>query len=201
MKMLLAITITAGILLAGAQAYVANSSRRTEQRPYEVLEKQDDIEIRLYPPVNMAAYESGGSIHEGQGGSFRVLAGYIFGGNDQGAQIPMTSPVEMRSSGDSSEMRFMMPTNIPMDSLPQPKDSRIRLFTEEGFHAATITYGGYSSAKDEQKHADRLRKHLEKAGIAFEPDLIVLGYNPPYQVVDRKNEVMFRLKEYPAAQR
>lgn len=193
---MLGIAATIGIVFAGVQTYVAVSSRRTEHRPYNVLKQEDNIEVRWYPPVNMAAYDSDKSMYDGQNGSFRVLAGYIFGGNADGKQIAMTSPVEMRNHTDGSEMRFMMPTDIPMDSLPQPRDGRIRLFTEEGFHAATITYGGYSSESDVRKHSDKLRKYLDRAGIDYEPDVIVLGYNPPFQVVDRKNEVMFRLRDY-----
>jgi hypothetical protein len=198
--MILAVMATAGLVFAGAQVYVANSSKRTEQRPYEVLKKEGDIEIRWYPPVNMAAYVSDRSMYDGSNGSFRVLAGYIFGGNAQGKQIAMTAPVEMREGSSGSEMRFMMPTDIPMDSLPQPKDGRIRLFTEQGFHAATITYGGYSSESDTRKHTDRLKKFLDKNDLKYDSDVVVLGYNPPYQLVDRRNEVMLRLRDYPNLQ-
>lgn len=196
MKIMIGLFAVAGVLFAGSQAYIANSSRRTEQRPYEVLKKEGKIEIRWYPPVNMAAYQASGSMHDGQNGSFRVLAGYIFGGNAQGKQIAMTSPVEMANVEGGNEMRFMMPTDIPMDSLPKPKDSRVRLFTAEGFHAATITFGGYNSEADTRAHADKLQQFLDKEGIAYSPDVIVLGYNPPFQVVDRRNEVMFKLPDY-----
>lgn len=196
MKIMFGIAIALGAVFAGAQVYFAASSRNTEQRPHTVLRKEGNIEIRWYPPVNMAAFQSNSPMYGGQNGSFRVLAGYIFGGNAEGRQIAMTSPVEMRDQGQGSEMRFMMPTDLPMDSLPTPSDSRVRLFTEAGFHAATITYGGYSSESDVREQSERLRKYLDDAGLAYESDVIVLGYNPPYQVVDRKNEVMFRLRDY-----
>jgi hypothetical protein len=195
-KIMIGLLGAGAVIFAGAQAYVAYSTRHTEQRPYEVLRTVGNIEIRWYPPVNMAAYRQEGPMFGGQNGSFRVLAGYIFGGNTKGQSIAMTSPVEMLETGTDNEMRFMMPSNLHMDSLPTPNDSRIRLYTEAGFHAATLTFGGYNSEGLTKKHAKELQDFLEKEGIAFFPDLVILGYNPPFQVFDRKNGVMLRLPAF-----
>ena len=66
---------------------------------YEVIQVIEKIEIRAYNPALFASYinnEQG----DAQNSSFRVLANYIFGGNETAEEIAMTSPVVIRLFND-----------------------------------------------------------------------------------------------------
>jgi hypothetical protein len=57
-------------------------------------------------------------------------------------------------------------------------------------YVAAIRFGGYASDEDITKHSDKLRKALEDAGIQHDGHFRFLGYNAPYQVVGRRNEII-----------
>ena len=61
---------------------------------YTLIRKIDSVEIRQYPALIYASYFS----QSGSNSQFRVLANYIFGGNNKNEKIGMTSPVNMRLS-------------------------------------------------------------------------------------------------------
>lgn len=68
-------------------------SDKYEQPQYKVIEKIDAIEIREYQPMLMAEVDVEGDRSSATNTGFRVLAGYIFGGNTSRTSIAMTSPV------------------------------------------------------------------------------------------------------------
>lgn len=61
--------------------------------------------------------------------AFRVLAGYIFGANNEGVKMQMTAPVESRDVPDESAVTyaFVMEGKYRLATLPSPNDERIRL--------------------------------------------------------------------------
>ena len=69
-------------LFVGFQIYTTVSTSNTEIRPYDVLHGEESFEIRYYPPVNMATVVTKGDF-DNRNGNFGVLAGYIFGGNEE----------------------------------------------------------------------------------------------------------------------
>lgn len=167
----------------------------TEQQKYEVVKKYDNFEIRFYPPATLATvYSSANSYRDISGPGFRVLAGYIFGGNESEKKIAMTAPVHMDINGDRSSMSFVMPSEYEPSNLPRPNDTRVVIEKTSGQHYAVVTFSGYASDESIQKHADRLRKALEENNIKHSGTFRYLGYNPPYQFINRRNEVMVAVK-------
>jgi hypothetical protein len=95
-----------------------------EQPRYEVVERIGPVEVRRYAP-RLAAETTvaPASEDEGRNEAFRILAGYIFGGNHEKADIAMTSPVaagagrdiamtapvETRAGGRAQEMEMTAP--------------------------------------------------------------------------------------------
>ena len=63
------------------------------QPEYSVIEESHGIEIRRYDPFVIASTQLGEAGDEGLSTGFRVLAGYIFGGNTPGEKLAMTAPV------------------------------------------------------------------------------------------------------------
>lgn len=195
-NMIIGALVVAGVVFSGFQWATVRSTGDTEQRPYTVLESEGAFEIRYYPPVVMASYDAENGDYGSRNSSFRVLAGYIFGGNEAKRSIAMTSPVEMQESEDGMRMSFMMPGEYEQDSLPAPNDPRIRFHETEGFYAATLEFGGWASEKDIERYGQKLAERLADLEILPEGEVIYLGYNPPFQMVNRRNEVMLRLSGY-----
>lgn len=73
---------------------------RVEQADFSVVKKMDGYEIREYPEHIVAQTTVGGSYTESMGDGFRIVAGYIFGGNTKKESIAMTAPVLAQKQGD-----------------------------------------------------------------------------------------------------
>ena len=140
----------------------------------------------------MAVITSSAKSYKELGNSgFRKLAGYIFGGNDANKQIAMTSPVHMDIADTASSMSFVMPATFNKDNLPKPNDANVVIKTTDNEYVAAIKFNGFASDKDIKSHTEKLEKALKAANISYYGNFRYLGYNPPYQVIDRRNEIIF----------
>jgi len=168
---------------------------KTEQQTYRVVQREKEFEIRFYPPSVMATVRMEvNSYSEMSGRGFRKLAGYIFGGNESETSIAMTAPVHMDFTGKGSSMSFVMPSSWELDKLPTPKDSGVVLENSKEEYVAAIRFGGYASDSVIQKQSARLQKLLEEKGIAWYGNFRFLGYNPPFQPVFRRNEIIVSVR-------
>ena len=81
------------LLFLLVQSYkVVSSSLTTESQKYRLVRTESQFEIRFYPAATFAKIYSNGTDYKSVASSgFRKLAGYIFGGNDRGQSIAMTS--------------------------------------------------------------------------------------------------------------
>ncbi len=96
MKTFLIVTAVIFAVLFVSQAFIMSSSTRIEQHPYIVLESFEEFEIRQYAPALFSSVIMNADSYENTASSgFRVLAGYIFGGNEENKRIAMTTPVRM----------------------------------------------------------------------------------------------------------
>ena len=91
-------------------------------------------------------------------------------------------------------MSFVMPANYTLDNLPKPKDASIHLDTSPEEYVAAIRFGGYASDKDIKKYSAKLEKALNETGIPYEGNFRFLGYNAPFQLFGRRNEVIVRVR-------
>ena len=190
----------ANILLAVAvlfilfQSFVYMSTNKTKEQPYTVLEKDGDIEIRLYPSATLATVQSTAkSYGEMASPGFRTLAGYIFGGNESETQIAMTSPVQVDINDSLSTMSFVMPEGYDMNNLPKPNNSAVILSKTNEQVMAAIRFRGFADDSDREKHKQELAAYLNSKGIQTKGNFKFLGYNPPYQLVGRRNEVVIEI--------
>ncbi len=173
------------------QTYVVMSTNRSESQKYNVVRTEKDFEIRFYPTVAMATITSSVKSHKELGNSgFKKLANYIFGGNSANKQIAMTTPVHMDVSDSLSSMSFVMPTNYTKDSLPLPIDSTVKISTTSDEYVAAIKFEGFASEKDIKYYTEKLENALKEKAISYYGHFRFLGYNPPYQLMGRKNEVI-----------
>ena len=170
------------------------STSKTKEQPYSVLEKDGNIEIRLYPSATLATVQSkANSYDEMASPGFRTLAGYIFGGNESETQIAMTSPVQMDINDSLSSMSFVMPEGYDMNNLPKPNNSKVILSQTEEQVMAAIRFSGFADDEAREKHKQKLLNYLNSKGIQTKGNFKFLGYNPPYQLVGRRNEVVIEI--------
>jgi hypothetical protein len=123
------------------------------------------------------------------------LAGYIFGDNEANEKIAMTSPVVMEL-GDTSKMMFLVPKNYNLKNLPNPKNSKIVFEKEEEKIIAAIRFDGWADDEKIEKYRSVLMNELVKEKSNYVNKISFLGYNPPYQVLNRRNEVVVELINY-----
>jgi len=191
------IFVSVSVILLGflaVQAYAMSTSRNIESYPYTVIQEYGDFEIRqyeasLFTSVTMPTdkYE------EASGKGFSTLAGYIFGGNERNEKIAMTSPVAM-SLEDSMTMMFLVPKAYKKEDLPKPNTESITITEMPAKKVAAITFGGWADSEKIVQYQAELRKALDREGIAYTNKSYFLGYNPPFEMVGRKNEVIIELK-------
>lgn len=144
MKTLLWLGLAALAAIIILQAFVMRSTSNTEQHKYEVLQTFDGFEVRRYDAaVFTSVILPEGSYRQNSGSGFRILAGYIFGGNERNESIAMTSPVVMEMS-DEQKMKFMVPSAYRPDDLPAPNDPNIAFEEEPARIMAAVEFGGWA---------------------------------------------------------
>lgn len=177
------------LLLIISQLYFIMA--KTETQSYEIIKKEKDFEIRLYPSATMATISMHAkSYKELSSSGFRKLAGFIFGGNKEKTNIAMTTPVHMDINTEKSSMSFVMPSNYNKDNLPQPNDSSVSIETTLKEYVAAIQFGDFANDAAIKKYAEKLEKALKEKNIEYKGNFRFLGYNAPWQIVGRKNEVI-----------
>jgi hypothetical protein len=167
------------------------SANKTEEQKYTVILKDNEFEIRFYPPATIASIHSNAKTYKDFSGSgFRTLAGYIFGGNETNTSISMTSPVHMDINDSVSSMSFVMPSSYNEGNLPKPNNPNVRIQKTAEEYVAVIRFGGFVSDKDLVFYTNKLHDILKEKGISYYGNARFLGYNPPFQLVNRRNEII-----------
>ena len=162
-----------------------------EKQKYRLVQSEKEYEIRYYPSAVLATiYSSAKSYRQISTPGFRTLAGFIFGGNESNTKIAMTAPVHMDINDSTSTMSFVMPSKYDEQSLPRPSDSRVKLEKSQAEYVAVLKFGGYASDEKIKRYSEKLRAALEKKGVSYSGNFRYLGYNPPYQLIGRKNEII-----------
>lgn len=193
MKWYVIISVVVLVVFTAFTSYNQRLTEGIEQYSYKVERSIGEVEIREYEEAYFNTVEISDSNYKGSAGKgFRILAGYIFGGNEEERKIAMTSPVVM-DMGQSITMKFMVPANEKIEELPEANDQRVELEYVGKKRVAAIRFGGWASDKRIKEYAEELYQQLSKAGISHEKEYSYYGYNPPYQLFGRRNEVVVEL--------
>lgn len=192
-----AVIIIALLLVAAvSQIFVSKNTQQTEQHRYKVIKQFDQFEIRKYEAALFSSVKlNKKGYKESSSEGFGILAGYIFGDNETNEKIAMTSPVVMEL-GDTSKMRFMVPKSYTLNNLPTPKNDKILFEKQEEKIMAAIRFDGWADDEKIEKYKSILLAELDKEQLNYIPKFIFLGYNPPFEVLNRRNEVVVELINY-----
>jgi hypothetical protein len=177
-----------------------------EEARYSVEHKAGNFELRQYGSQIVAETIVQGTFDEVGNVGFRRLFDYISGSNTKkqpismtapvsqetgSEKIPMTAPVNQEKIGDQWHIRFLMPSQYTMETLPEPIDERIVLKEIPPRLVAALTYSGTWSRNRYEKYRDSLEDMIAENNLRPVGDYIFARYNPPFMPwFLRRNEVL-----------
>jgi len=166
---------------------------KTETPEYEIIKSYKKFEIRKYPKMILATTKLGGeSYSKNSSKGFRNVASYIFGGNDENKQISMTSPV-IASIEDSMTMSFIIPSQYDLNELPLPDNDNVEIKIQPERLLAIISFSGFANDNDIKYYTKILKEQLVKEAINANGRVYFQGYDPPFKLFNRTNEVAIEL--------
>ena len=182
------------IILGGVISFFSFRFKGIETPNYKVIKTLGDVEIREYPQMILAQTKLGSKQYVSSGNKgFSTVANYIFGGNQQQKKIAMTAPVIMNMSDTEASMSFVMPSQYQLADLPSPNSTAVSLVSQDSMKLAVLRFGGFSSDEKIAKHAQILTQVLKENNIQTKGSLLYMGYNAPWDVINRRNEVAFQI--------
>ena len=194
MKIILIILGIAFLAFLIVQLFALKSQKDIETYSYQVIETFDKFEIRNYEESLFTSVKVSSKGYKNSASSgFSILAGYIFGGNDKNEKIAMTSPVAMTLE-DSMTVMFMVPKKLKKENLPKPNQSKIEFKEMPAKTVAAIRFNGWANDKKIAKFKQELTTALDAKQIKYTNHFYFLGYNAPYEVFGRKNEIIVELE-------
>ena len=176
-----------------------------EEPQYKIIMKDGDFELRDYAPYIVAEVVIEGDRDSAVNAGFRMLAGYIFGGNtsqskiamtapvtqSKGEKIEMTAPVTQTGTGSSWVIRFMMPQTYTMSTLPKPDDERITLKQIKSRRVAVIKFSGLWTEGNLNARHEELVAIIAKKSLKPKGEATYAFYDLPWKPFFwRRNEVM-----------
>ena len=187
------VVLVLGVLLLWVVFRLGAAERVPEPRYRRVALLRQGVEIREYPSLAIAKTpmrddSMGSSANEG----FRRVARYLFGGNRSKESMAMTAPVVMEM-GDQPALYFYMPFDRTLEQLPSTMDSTVRLEMQPSRTLAVLSFGGFAGNKDLRKHRRRLEAVLAQEGYTIRGPFLYMGYNAPWTLVGRRNEVAYEV--------
>lgn len=194
MKIVIIILVIILIAFTSLQLYLINGQRNIERYPYVVKKNYKRFEIRNYESTLFTSVKlSTKGYKNSSSKGFSILAGYIFGNNERNEKIAMTSPVSM-SLEDSMTMMFMVPKKFNKDMLPKPNQSGIEFKEEPAKTMAAISFSGWANDTKIEKYKKDLKLALDAEGIKYSNRFYFFGYNAPFEIFNRKNEIIVELQ-------
>jgi len=211
-----------GVIVVGAVLWGPIVSN-VEQAKYTVAEAYGEIEIREYAPMIVAEVEVSGERRSSLQQGFRMIADYIFGNNISAQKVAMTAPVIQQSSekiamtapviqqssekiamtapviqqGENNDLwnvRFVMPENYTLATLPTPKNKAVKIKKIESKRFAVIRFSGIGSEKNLKKHTEELERFLKIRQLKAISAVTFAFFNPPWTLPFlRRNEIMIEL--------
>lgn len=196
-RKMLYLGLIASVAMIGAVAWTVTARAGYESAEYKVVESDGSIEIREYPDLMLAATSSKMD-SQGRDGSFMRLFQYISGANQGEQKIAMTTPVFMEGEiGESNvSMGFVMPKEVAVEGVPDPKSEGVQIRRREGGRFAVIRFSGRMDSKIAKQQEAKLRVWMKSRGLEGEPKAEAAGYDPPFTPGPlRRNEILVRLKQ------
>ena len=189
-----------------AATLIGTDAMAVEEPSFRSVLHEGAFEVRDYPALVVAEVTVSGDQNQAANKGFRLLAGYIFGGNKRRQSIAMTAPVSEEPTSEKIAMtapvtqiqnagewvvRFTMPSAYSIETLPEPNDPKVHLRALPPTRFAVLRFSGLARKDDVAAKISELENlagahHLRIIGPAS-----LAQYNPPWTLwFMRRNEVM-----------
>ena len=173
-----------------------------EEPKYTVVRETDTYEVRCYKKRTVAEVT-----FDTDNSGFRILFDYIAGANlaskkvemtvpvTQSVTIDMPVPVTQSNTDGKMIMRFFLPAEYSMQNAPKPTDKRVRIIDLPEQYFGVISYSGFASESNFEKHHEELRTVLLIDGLVITGPPVKATYNSPFTLpFMRRNEAMYPLE-------
>ena len=183
-----------------------------EEPTFTLVTKDGAFELRDYAATIVAEVSVTGDQQEASRKGFRLLAGYIFGGNRSrtkiamtapvtkvaapfrdatGQKIAMTSPVVQVAAEGVWLVRFTMPRKFALADLPVPNDPAVTIKPLPATRLAVLRFSGLAREAAVADATAKLLAILHSRRLVPVGPALVARYNPPWTLgFLRRNEVM-----------
>lgn len=177
-----------------------------EEPKFALALKDGAFEIRDYAACIVAEVSVTGDQNEASSTGFRLLAGYIFGGNATRQKIAMTAPVTKTASSEKIAMtapvtliagvsdwlvRFTMPARYTLADLPVPNNKAVRIIAVPAARFAALRFSGLAGEAKVAAETERLMAFVASRNLVAMGPCSIARYNPPWTPwFLRRNEVM-----------
>ncbi len=186
----------------------------TEEPDYSAEKLTRTVEIRHYGARLAAETTVAAGEEAARNKGFRRLARYIFGanhanekiamtapvvqqsGNKRGEKIAMTAPVSQESAGEGQwVIRFFMPADKSLESLPEPDDAEVRLVSVPPQTVAVRRFAGSPTRRAVASQTTELMNTLRDVGFEAVDTPAAWFYDPPWTIPAlRRNEIAVRVE-------
>lgn len=184
----------------------------TEEPPFTVKSAQDEFEFRDYPALVAAEVTVTGNRKDASSKGFRLLAGYIFGGNTRKQSIAMTAPVTQAAatsekiamtapvlqtgSNGNWVIRFIMPHGSTLEKLPRPNNPQVHLVAVPPARMAVVKFSGLARQDDVDAKTAALSQFVKAQHLRAIGAPSLAQYDPPWTLwFLRRNEVMIPVSQ------
>ncbi len=194
------------LVLTVALSVAAPAAMAIEEPRFETVMQQGAFEVRRYAPYMVAEVQVTGDFEQAGGRAFRLLANYIFGGNQgqremamtapviqapaRPMKMAMTAPVTQTASDGGWRVQFVLPSDITPANAPVPNNPRVTVREEPARTLAVVRYSGMWTAANYAEHVAMLKDSAEKAGLRLQGEPVLSRFNGPLTLPFlRRNEV------------
>ena len=183
----------------------------TEEPKFTILNQVDNFELRRYDSQIVAQTWVTGDQKQAGNKGFKILADYIFGNNTApsggsskismtapvkmqpkagtSAKIAMTAPVAMQESDGKWRVRFVMPSQYTMQTLPKPNNSEVSIIEVPAKTYGVIKFSGLVGEEKVATKTAQLKEWMQNLNVVGTPEMA--RYNPPWTLpFMRRNEIM-----------
>ncbi|CAM3428574.1 heme-binding protein [Psychrobacter glaciei] len=203
-------TKTIPLLLSGL-LFIPGVAMAVEEPDYTVISQSEDFELRRYDPQLVAQTLVTGDQKDASNKGFKVLADFIFGNNtaptggsgkismtapvkmQPSQEIAMTAPVNMQQTDGKWRVRFVMPSQYTMQTLPKPNNPEVEIIEVPAQTYGVIKFSGFTGSSKVDDKTEELRTWMQSKNLTPTGDPELARYDTPWTLPFlRRNEVMIR---------
>ena len=159
--------------------------RVTERQKFQVLEKFDHFELRIYEPCVLAEVSIKDSYGAASSKAFRPLFSYITKGNQASQSIAMTAPViaatDKTIQSDDWKVSFVMPAGSTLKDMPLPKEAQVVLREIAEERCVALSFRGRATQNLCERKEESLRLYASQKHFSLSAETRICRFDPPFK--------------------